>query len=279
VTAEVLRDRTLGLPPLNERLARRMLESLRAWPLLEGYRGRPGVNFARLVEVLMRFSYLVADHPEIAELDVNPLLATPDDVVALDARIIVDRAGLAAPPKPYAHLALRPYPEELERHVVLPGGERLRLRPIRPEDEPHWIRMLDACSRETIYMRFRYMFQWATHEVATRYCFTDYDREIAMVAEREDAGEPRLVGVGRLVRDPGHDTAEYAVLISDAWQNRGLGGVLTDVCEEIARGWGLSHMVAQTTADNGRMLALFRKRGYAVEPDDEGLMKVEKALR
>lgn len=278
VTAEVLRDRTLGLPPLNERLARRMLESLRAWPLLEGYRGRPGVNLERLVEVLMRFSYLVADYPEIAELDVNPLLVTADDVVALDARIIVDRARLLSPPKPYAHLALRPYPEELERHVTLRDGERLLLRPIRPEDEPNWIRMLDACSRETIYMRFRYMFQWATHEVATRYCFTDYDREIAMVAEREDEGEPRLVGVGRLVRDPGHDTAEYAVLISDAWQNRGLGGVLTDVCEEIARGWGLSHMVAQTTADNARMLALFKKRGYAVEPDDEGLMRIEKAL-
>ncbi len=279
VTAEVLRDRTLGLPPLNERLARRMLESLRAWPLLEGYRGRPGVDLDRLIEVLMRFSYLVADYPEIAELDVNPLLATPHEVVALDARIIVDRQRLLAPPRPYAHLALRPYPEELERHVTLRDGERLLLRPIRPEDEPHWIRMLDACSRETIYMRFRYMFQWATHEVATRYCFTDYDREIAMVAEREDEGEPRLVGVGRLVRDPGHDTAEYAVLISDAWQNRGLGGVLTDVCEEIARGWGLSHMVAQTTADNARMLALFEKRGYVIEPDDEGLMKVEKALR
>jgi acetyltransferase len=279
VTAEVLRDRTLGLPPLNERLARRMLESLRAWPLLEGYRGRPGVDVHRLVEVLMRVSYLVADYPEIAELDVNPLLATAGEVVALDARVIVDRARLQEPGKPYAHLALRPYPEELERHVTLRDGTRLLLRPIRPEDEPHWIRMLDACSRETIYMRFRYMFQWATHEVATRYCFTDYDREIAMVAEREDAGEPRLVGVGRLVRDPGHDTAEYAVLISDAWQNRGLGGVLTDVCEEIARGWGLSHMVAQTTADNGRMLALFQRRGYAIEPDDEGLMKVEKALR
>jgi acetyltransferase len=122
------------------------------------------------------------------------------------------------------------------------------------------------------------MFQWATHETAARYCFTDYDREIAIVAERQNGGEPRLVGVGRLVADPEHETAEYAVLVSDAWQNRGLGGVLTDECEDIARSWGLKHMVAQTTADNGRMLALFRKRGYTIEPDDEGLMKVEKAL-
>jgi acetyltransferase len=278
VTAEVLRDRALGLPPLNERLARRMLESLRAWPLLEGYRGRPGVNLGRLIETLMRFSYLVADYPEIMELDVNPLLATPDEVIALDARIIVDRERLAHPGKPYAHLALRPYPEELERRVTLPDGEPLLLRPIRPEDEPHWMAMLAACSRETIYMRFRYMFQWATHEAAARYCFTDYDREIAIVAERAGGGEPRLVGVGRLVADPEHQVAEYAVLVSDAWQNRGLGGVLTDYCEQIARGWGLRHMVAQTTADNPRMLALFRKRGYTIEPDDEGLMKVEKAL-
>jgi acetyltransferase len=278
VTAEVLRDRALGLPPLNERLARRMLESLRAWPLLEGYRGRPGVDLHLLVETLMRVSYLVADYPEIKELDVNPLLATPGEVIALDARIIVDCERVAHPVKPYSHLALRPYPEELERHVSLPDGERLLLRPIRPEDEPHWMAMLAACSRETLYMRFRYMFQWATHEAAMRYCFTDYDREIAMVAERE-GGEPRLVGVGRLVAEPEHEAAEYAVLVSDAWQNRGLGGVLTDTCEEIARGWGLKRMEAQTTADNARMLALFKKRGYTVEPDDEGLMKVTKELR
>jgi acetyltransferase len=277
VAAEVLRDRTLGLPPLNERLARRMLESLRAWPLLEGYRGRPGVDLHALVETLMRVSYLVADYPEIQELDVNPLLASPGGVVALDARVVVDRARQARPGRPYAHLALRPYPEEYVREVALADGERLTLRPIRPEDEPHWMAMLAACSRETIYMRFRYMFQWSTHEAATRYCFTDYDREIAMVAERA-AGEPRLVGVGRLVADPGLEAAEYAVLVSDAWQNRGLGGVLTDTCEEIARHWGVRRMVAQTTTDNARMLALFRKRGYAIEPDEEGLMRVEKAL-
>jgi acetyltransferase len=278
VTAEVLRDRALGLPPLNERLARGMLESLRAWPLLRGYRGRPGVDLDRLIGTLMRCSYLVADCPEIRELDVNPLLATPTEVVALDARIVVDRERLARPGRPYAHLALRPYPEELVRHVTLRDGERLTLRPIRPEDEPHWMAMLGACSRETIYMRFRYMFQWATHEAAVRYCFTDYDREIAIVAEREGGGEPRLVGVGRLVAEPDHEAAEYAVLISDAWQNRGLGGVLTDYCLEIARGWGLKRMVAQTTSDNLRMLALFGKRGFTVVPGEEGLMECEREL-
>ncbi|HVP39331.1 MAG TPA: GNAT family N-acetyltransferase [Candidatus Saccharimonadales bacterium] len=279
IAAEVVRDRVLGLPPLNERLARGMLESLRAWPLLQGYRGRAGVDVDRLIETLMRFSYLVADYPEIRELDVNPLLAAPGEVVALDARIRVDRAHRAEPGRPYAHLALRPYPEELVRRVRLRGGEALTLRPIRPEDEPHWMAMLGSCSRETIYMRFRYMFQWADHRAATRYCYTDYDREIAMVAEREDGGEPRLVGVGRLVADPDHQAVEYAVLVSDAWQNRGLGGVLTDACMEIARGWGLRRMVAQTTSDNARMLALFEKRGFAIEPGEEGIMECSRELR
>ena len=127
-------------------------------------------------------------------------------------------------------------------------------------------------------MRFRYMFQWATHEAATRYCFTDYDREIAIVAERDGGGEPRLVGVGRLVAEPGLEAAEYAVLVSDAWQNRGLGGVLTDYCLEIAGRWGFKRMVAQTTSDNARMLTLFDKRGFTITPDEEGQMLCERDL-
>lgn len=283
VSAEVFRDRALGLPPLNERLARRMLESLRSWPLLAGHRGRPGVHLDRLIEALMRFSYLVADYPEIQEIDVNPLLATARDVVALDARVIIDRARLERerlghPGRPYDHLALRPYPEEYVRPARMRDGTELRLRPIRPEDEPLWMDMLASCSRETIYMRFRYMFQWSTHEAAIRYCFNDYDREVAIVAETTDAGAPRLVGVGRLVADPDHESAEYAILVSDAWQNRGLGGVLTDYCIEIAAGWGVKRITAQTTSDNVRMLALFERRGFEIRPAEEGLLEVEKVL-
>ncbi len=279
VATEVLRDRALGLPPLNERLARRMLESLRCWPLLQGIRGLPGVDLDRLVEILMRFSYLVADQPAIRELDVNPLLAAPDGIVALDARVILDpeRAGPQA--KPYAHLALRPYPEELVSRAELEDGARLLLRPIRPEDEPLWKEMLASCSRETIYSRFRYFFQWSEHRVATRYCFIDYDREIAIVAESEEDGRRRLVGVGRLVADPDHETVEYAVLVTDAWQNRGLGGLLTDTCLAIARHWGLRRIVAETTTDNDRMITVFRKRGFAVEVDPDGrLVTVSRPL-
>jgi acetyltransferase len=278
VSAEVFGDRALGLPPLNERLARRMLESLHAWPLLRGFRGRPAVDVERLIEVLIRLSYLVADCPEIRELDINPLLATPRGVVALDARVIVDRTAIAHPGKPYAHLALRPYPDEYVRPASLPDGARLVLRPIRPEDEPAWKAMLASCSRETIYSRFRYMFQWSTHQAAIRYCFVDYDREIAIVAEAEDGDERRLVGVGRLVADPDHESVEYAVLVTDAWQNRRLGALLTDYCLEIAAGWGAKRMVAQTTSDNRRMLALFERRGFVLTPAEDGLVDVSKPL-
>ena len=136
--AEVFRDRALGLPPLNESLARRMLESLKSWPLLQGYRGKPGANIDRLIEILMRFSYLVADYPEIKELDVNPLLVTPDDVIALDARVVVDRELVVHSVRPYAHLAIRPYPEEFVTERKLKDGTPVILRPIKPEDEPMW---------------------------------------------------------------------------------------------------------------------------------------------
>jgi len=276
--AEIWRDNALGFPPLNETLALHMLESLRAWPLLRGYRGRPAVDLDALVETLIRLSYLAADLPGVEELDINPLLCGPDGAVALDARAV------AGPPpssgRPYGHLALRPYPEELKRRVRTDDGADVLLRPIRPEDEPAWMDMLGSCSKETIYSRFRFFYNWSTHDAAVRYCYIDYDREIGIVAERADADGRRLLGVGRLVADPDHDTAEYAVLIRDADQNSGLGGRLTDFCEEIAVGWGLRRIVAETTNSNTRMLHLFRARGYEIAaPGAEGTVQVYKDLR
>jgi acetyltransferase len=279
VAAEVYGDRALGLPPLNERLARRLLESLRSWPLLNGYRGRPAADLDRLIEVLMRFSYLVAEHPEIREIDANPLLVTPSDVVALDARVILDHGRLGEPWQPYRHLVLRPYPEEYVRPAALRDGTRVLLRPIKPEDEPLWKAMLDRCSADTIFARFRGNVAWGRHDFATRYCFIDYEREIAIVAEHLEVGAKQLLGVGRLIADPDHETVEYAVLVTDAWQNRGLGGVLTDYCYEIAQHWGLERIVAETHPSNARMLALFRNRGYTLAPDVHGeVVEVVKEL-
>jgi acetyltransferase len=279
VEAELFRDRALGFPPLNERLARRLLESLRVWPLLQGYRGRAGVNVDKLVEAMIRLSYLVADYPEIKELDINPLLVTTMNVVALDARIVLDRGLIGRPPQPYSHLALRPYPEEYVRKTRLKSGTEITLRPIKPEDEPMWMELLAGCSKETIYSRFRYFFFWRSHEVATRYCYIDYDREIAIVAELAEGEKRRLLGVGRLVADPMRETVEYAVLVGDAWQDRGLGSVLTDYCIEIARVWGIKKITAVTTTDNQRMLAVFSKREFEIVPDpSSSLVEVSKEL-
>ncbi len=265
--AEVFRDRALGLPPLNESLTRRMLESLKSWPLLQGYRGRPGVNIDRLIEVIMRFSYLVADYPEIKELDVNPLLVTPEDVIALDARVVVDQETVVHPIRPYAHLAIRPYPDEFVTDRRLKDGTEVTLRPIKPEDEPMWHDLLAACSQESIWFRFSYLFKQTTHEMAARYCFLDYDREIGIVAEADDEGTRKLLGVGRLVADVNHEAAEYAVLVADRWQGRGLGGLLTDYCLEVADRWGVQSVVAETAKSNARALATLQSRGF--EPSDE----------
>ena len=214
----------------------------------------------------MRLSYLVADYPEIVELDVNPLLATPETVVALDARIVLDHDAVLHPPRPYSHLAIRPYPHELTKHAKLKDGTRVTLRPIKPEDEPIWHELLATCSPETIRLRFRYLFKATTHDMATRFCFNDYDRELGIVAELEDGEDRKLCGVGRLVGDVDHRVAEYAVLVGDPWQGQGLGKLLTDYCIAISENWGIQAIVAETAAENNRMLSIFESRGFEVQP-------------
>jgi acetyltransferase len=279
IAAEVFQDRALSLPPLNEALARGMLESLKSWPLLHGYRGKPAVNIDRLLEVLVRFSYLVADYPEIKEFDVNPLLATPDQVIALDARVVIDRDLVVHAVRPYAHLAIRPYPEEYVTERKLKDGTAVVLRPIKPEDEPMWHELLGNCSTQTLWFRFSYLFKQSTHEMATRFCFIDYDREMGIVAEVEEDGRRKLVGVSRLVADMNHEVAEYAVLVVDRWHGRGLGGMLSDYCLEIAKQWGVRQVVAEVSKDNARMLATFRSRGFQLdENQDQDVVVVRKEI-
>jgi acetyltransferase len=277
--AEVLRDRVIELPPLNDTLARRMIESLRSWPLLDGFRGRPAVDVDKLIEILIRFSYLIAHHPEIVELDINPLLVTPRGVIALDARVVIDRERLTTPPRPFAHLAIRPYPEDLVRDIHLEDGTRIQLRPIKPEDEPEWHVLLTKCSPESIRSRFRYLFKRTTHEMATRYCFIDYDREMAVVAELQSPEGRELIGVGRLVADPDARRGEYAVLMVDAWQGKGIGTQITNYCVDIARNLGLEEVHAETLPENTRMIAVFRHCGFEVELNQkEGVVNVRRRV-
>ncbi len=270
--AEVFQDRALGLPPLNDRLALRMLRSLKSWPLLTGYRGSKPVDLDELLGVLLRVSYLVSDFPEIVELDINPLLISADGAIALDARMVVDQESVQRAAEPYSHLAIQPYPEEYIREGLrLRDGTSVTLRPIRPEDQPRWQELLAACSPESIRYRFRYLFSQTSDAMARRYCFIDYAREIAIVAEVTVEQENRIVAVGRLLAESDHHQGEYALLVADRWQGRGLGGLITEHCLEIARQWGLERVFGETTPDNARMLAVFRRHGFQLEerPEDE----------
>jgi acetyltransferase len=278
VTAELFKDKRLEFPPLNEQLAHQMLKSLKIYPLLKGYRGDSPKNINKLIEALIRMSYLAADYPEIAELDINPLVVTPTDVIALDARIVVDEEILKNPVKEYSHLILRPYPESLIKKAKLKDGTDIILRPIKPEDEPLWLELLGSCSKESIYHRFRYDFYFDSHEIATQFCFIDYDREIAIVAEVEIEGQKKLIGVGRLIADPDVEMMEYAILITDAWQKKELGFTLTKYCMEIAKARGIKILAAETTKDNKPMISVFRKLNFKIRFNEDTTVSVTKDI-
>mmetsp|Transcript_29498 Transcript_29498/g.65410 ORF Transcript_29498/g.65410 Transcript_29498/m.65410 type:complete len:942 (+) Transcript_29498:128-2953(+) len=253
------------LPPLTERLARGMLESLNIWPLLNGAQGQELIDVDSLIEILIRVSYLIADFPEIQELDINPLLISPMEAVALDARIIVNSDLMGKAQRPYSHLAIRPYPEEFQSQVTLKNSAPVLLRPIKPEDENEWHRMISRCSNQSKMSRFFHTFKDTTHEMASRYCFIDYDREIAIVAEVEESDSKKaLIGVGRLVANSDHTNAEYAVIVIDKYQGLGLGTMLTNYCMDIATEWGIKTVVAETSPNNHRMLSLFSRKQFVL---------------
>jgi len=276
--AELFKDKSLGFPPLNERLARRMLENLKIYPLLKGYRGSTPKNIDKLIEIMIRMSYLAADYPEIAELDVNPLLLTPDDAIALDARIVMDKEAVGKKMPEYSHLLLHPYPDKLIKKSKLGDGTSFIMRPIKPEDEHRWLELLGSCSKEAIYSRFRYNFHFDSHEVATQFCYIDYAREIGIVAEVEVKGKKKLIGVGRLIADPDLTSVEYAILITDAYQKKELGTILTTYCEDIARKWNMKRIFAETTKDNKAMIAVFKKLGFEVTYNEDTSVSVAKEL-
>jgi len=261
---ELFQDKRLCFPPVNELIARQMIESLKICPVLKGYRGSPPKNIDKLIEAIIRLSYLAADYPEIEELDINPLLVTPKDVVALDARIVIDQSLAGKKIPQFSHLLIHPYPEKYVKPAKLNDGTDVILRPIKPEDEPMWLELLGSCSKESIYFRFRTNYFFDSHEVATQFCYIDYSREMAIVAEITKNDNRKLIGVGRLIADTNQETAEYAILITDDWQNKGLGNILTKYCMEISKELGLKRIIAETTADNKPMIAIFKKLKFRI---------------
>ncbi|VFM97074.1 MAG: acetyltransferase [Candidatus Kentron sp. G] len=276
--ADVVHDRQVGLPPLNERLASRMLTSLRYWPLLQGYRGRPGVAVDRLIEAMIRFSCLISDYPEIREFDINPLLVGADGVIAVDAAVILDPDAEPRGMGSHEHMAIRPYPQEHIRRITLKEGTDVMFRPVRPEDEPLWHKLIACSSERSVRQRFRSFLSTTTHQMALEYCVIDYEREIAIVAETI-TGERELIGVAHMFADASLDNAEYAVIVSDPWQGRGVGGMLLDHCLALAGHWGIKQVVADTQLGNKSMLSNFHSRGFTSEVDyEDGVVYLRKSL-
>jgi acetyltransferase len=264
---EIYRDSALALPPLNTTLARRMMERTRIYSALKGVRGRPPADFEALEQALVHFSTLILDIPEIKEIDINPLLISAQGVLALDARILLHDAG-AAIPRP----AIRPYPAQYSWQARLRDGSAYSIRPIRPEDEPSIARFHTTLSDRTVYSRyfgFLKLSDRISHERLTRVCFVDYDREIALVAERD--GE--VLGVVRLVRERDSRSAEYAIVISDTMQGQGLGVELMRRILTVAQAEGVECVEGVVLPENRAMLRVCEKLGFTAEsrPRDEGV--------
>jgi len=276
---EVFKDRSLALPPLNTTLARRMMEQTRVFTALEGVRGRKAVDLGALEEFLVRFSHLVVEQPRIREIDINPLLASPDGLVALDARVVLH--GPDVPDEKLPRPAIRPYPVQYVEAWKMKNGDAVTIRPIRPEDEPLLIRLHQALSERTVYLRYFQplkLSQRTAHERLTRICFIDYDREMVLVIERKNEdGHPEVVAIGRLSKlRGGHNEAELAVLVDDRYQGQGMGTELYRRLVSVARDEKLKRVVSTILTENREMRAICQKLGFRMESDlEDGTIKAE----
>ncbi len=262
---EVFKDRALGLPPLNTTLARRMMERTKIYKALQGIRGRDPVDMAALEKLLVRFSYLVVEQPWIKELDINPLLASANGLLALDARVVLYEPEVTEEMLP--QLAIRPYPAQYAFTFTDKQGVAFTIRPIRPEDEPQVVEFHHGLSEQSIYLRYFRSFQLSQrvqHERLTRICFVDYDRDMALVAEckNPETGEIEIAGIGRLSKLHSTTDAEFAMLISDRYQRRGLGTELLNRLLQVGRDEGLKRVVAYMLGENRGMRLISKRLGF-----------------
>ena len=263
---EVFKDRALALPPLNTTLAKRLIEQTTIATALRGVRGRRPVDLDVLAALLVRFSELVAEQPRIAEIDINPLLASPERIIALDARVVLHPATI--PEADLPRLAIRPYPHDYVRSVTDTTGAPITIRPIRPEDEPALAAFHRALSPETVRARYGTdlaLAERTAHERLTRICFVDYDREIALVAEVLGEDGAQVVGVARLSRLHASDEAQLSLVVGDPWQGRGIGTGLLQSAIEVARREPIAAIVARLSPANESMRRLLEAAGFSFE--------------
>jgi acetyltransferase len=264
-TAEFIKDFSIGLPPLNQTLAKMLMQDTKVYKMLQGFRGKPPADFEGIEEILVNFSNLIVDFPEIAEIDINPLAISNGKASALDARIIIDKNYDATGRSPYPHLIITPYPTKYITPWQLLEGTEVLLRPIRPEDEPAEHEMLSSLSEETARTRFFSTIKDISHEWLILFCNIDYDRHVAIVAEVRENGKKKMIGVARLIMNPDLTSGELAVLVQDRFQGKHLGSKFVEVLIGIARERGLENIRAEVLTDNKRMLTVLRRLGFTIQ--------------
>jgi acetyltransferase len=269
---EVIDDSAVALPPLNPLLARAQMIQTRVWRLLQPYRGRSAAAVDAIADVLIGLGPLAAEHPEIRELDINPLLADADGVIALDARIRVAPAA----ERGAARFAIAPYPKELETIERLRDGTAVALKPIQPEDEKLLHDLAAHMTPEDLRLRFFAPVRGISHALAARLTQIDYDREMALVAQHDGS----VLGIARYFADPDRLGAEYAVAVRSDWKGRGVGYLLVTRLIEIARRYGIGELIGEVLHENRRMLDMCRGLGFVLSPHpaDASLVRVRKPL-
>ncbi|AXK39451.1 bifunctional acetate--CoA ligase family protein/GNAT family N-acetyltransferase [Crenobacter cavernae] len=278
IAVDLLHDQTLALPPLNGFLADAMIDGTRIGKTLAGFKHLPPADRDALKDVLLRVSEMVCELPEIREIDINPLLSDGDGVIALDARLVI------APPPPrakrYGHMAIMPYPSDKVRDAVLRDGTPVQIRPVRPEDAQMQQAFVANLSEESRYNRYMSSIKQLSQMMLVRFTQLDYDREMAMSMVHEGENGEEQLAIARYITDPDNESCEFALVVADAWQGRGIGPMLMNVLFDAARDQGLKLMHGEVLAGNKAMLKLMHKLGFSVNvhPEDRSLTVVSKPL-
>ena len=273
---EVFKDRALGLPPLSTVLARRMMEQTKIYEALQGVRGREAVDMTALENLMVRFSQLIIEQPWIKESDINPLLASSEDIIALDGRVVLHPADTKEEDLPQT--AIRPYPSQYIGDFQSERGLKYRFRPIRPEDEPLMVDFHESLSERTVKLRYftpMNLRQRTSHERLARIVFIDYDREMAMVAVRrnEKAGKDEIAAVGRLTKSHNESDAEFGIIVSDRYQGQGLGREMLSRLLDIGRHEHLMSVTGYILPENDGMLNLAEQMGFEMDTNDDGVVE------
>lgn len=272
IGVELFRDFSIGLPPLNQVLARRIMEETRIYKALsKGLRNRPPADLRYLEEIMVRLSNMIVDFPEISEMDINPLALSDGKAFALDTRILLDPSALEYS-EPYPYLMIVPYPTKYVTPWRLKDGTEVILRPIRPEDEPMELEFIRGLSEETSRFRFFQIIKDLPHEALVRFCNIDYDREMAFIAETREGDRRLEIGVGRLIIEPNRRRGEFAVVVADKYQRKGLGTKLVDMLIGVAQEKGLESIYGIILPENQGMISLCKKLGFQLEKKPDGII-------